>query len=105
MDLGEVITCTNCCCCCRGTVCGAAGEDNSGNLGRLSTSIAFVPSSASSRTSTPSAKQKGHDLCILNASTLTLGGDQVDQLVAVLAHNHRPINGKVRRVKGGGLST
>ena len=93
------VTCTNCCCCCRGGCCGcgAAGEDSSGSLGRLSTSIAFVPSSASSRTSTPSATQKGDDLCILNASTLTLGGNQVDQLVAVLAHNHRPINaGKVR---------
>ena len=35
--------------------------------------------------------QKGDDLCILNAvSTLTLGGNQVDQLVGILAHNHRP---------------
>ena len=62
----ENVTWTNCCCCCLGTVCGAAGEDNSGSLGKLSTSIAFVPSSASSRTSTPSAKQEVDDLRILN---------------------------------------
>ena len=39
--------------------------------------------------------QSKNDLCI--CSSLTLGCNQVDQLVAVLAHNHRPINGKVRR--------